>query len=292
MTLTYPALGPGRPAALAGHRGGQAGAAPAPAGRRPVHPGRSGGGRPLADPGRPQRRLTRVGGARAGSAGVGDAAVLDRPPPADEDVRDHGRREEAVLDHARGSTRAVGQGGRVVHLAPVVGDDTAVGAGAARRAVDRAEPAQGGGRARRPAARAGPAASARSTGLVESAITTKRAGRRGDDLLPGVGRTPALDQPSVGGDLVGPVDGEVEAGRGPRTARSADPRARAAASVRAKWPRTARESPGRPAPAAGRQRSTGAQADGHAVLDQVGGRLGRQLLLRSASRTLHRGTHP
>ena len=41
-------------------------------------------------------------------------------------------------------------------------------------------------------------------------MTTKRVGRGGDDLLAQVGAAAALDQPAVGGDLVGAVDRDVE----------------------------------------------------------------------------------
>ena len=96
--------------------------------------------------------------------------------------------------------------------AVVVGDDTAVGAGRAVAHGDSAERAQGGREAEvqqfdrnRRMQRQGRLA---GVGDDDEAV-----GRRGDDLLPGVGAAAALDQPPVGSDLVRAVDRDVQFGR-------------------------------------------------------------------------------
>ena len=112
----------------------------------------------------------------------------------------------------------------------------------------------------------------RRDGLVGGGDHDEARGRGGDDLLARVGAAAALDQPALRVDLVGTVDRDVELCRGSRGARAAGPEiARGLLGGRggghAAQPGS---SPARRS--AGSRWATvdaGAEADAHAVLDQL-----------------------
>ena len=107
------------------------------------------------------------------------------------------------------SSRAASSAGSPIGAA-VVGDRAAVGAGGDVAQLDLgAEPGQGRGDAEgEQLQRHRPAQGVdRLAGVGDD---DEALGRRGDDLLAQVGGPAALDQPAVGGDLVGAVDRDVE----------------------------------------------------------------------------------
>ncbi len=106
--------------------------------------------------------------------------------------------------------------------------------------------------------------------------------RRRDDLLARVGAASALDDPAVAGDLVGAVDGEIEAREGAQPRKRLDRQAHGLRRLLRGRGRCDTADP----EAAGGERldeegggGAGAETDGHAVLDECGRRLGRQAFL-------------
>ena len=144
--------------------------------------------------------------------------------------------------------------GRVVDRPEVVGDQAAVRAGRHLAELGRGDRGRGSRRRRRRGSPTGSAAEIASTTLSDEAMTTKRVRGGCNDLLPRVRRPASLDEPAVGSDLVGSVDGEVEALECveglDRRARARSPRVPSGAT----WRRSG--SPGRAAPSAARKWST------------------------------------
>ena len=191
--------------------------------------------------------------------------------------------EEAVVDDADRRRQLGRERGRVVDGAGVVGDHAAVRA--ARRVAQLDV-----GPSRASVAASPNSSSSSGTGGVSrrracrtTTITTKRSAAAATDLLARVRRAAALDQPAVGVDLVGAVDGDVEPRRARRPRRTARRGARARArsrSVRGRGRDAGEvERAARPAPAAGGRPSSRCRGRRHAVLDELRRRLGGQLLL-------------
>src|SRR5205823_707283 len=115
-------------------------------------------------------------------------------------------------DHARGSRQACGQLSGIVDRAEVVGDQAAV---RARRHVAQLRGRDGG--QRRVDAEGQELKRYRRRERLDELVgrgdddEALRGG--GDDLLARVRGAAALDQPAVGRDLVGAVDGDVEPGQ-------------------------------------------------------------------------------
>ena len=160
-----------------------------------------------------------------------------------------------MLHHARRPLQIRGQLRRVFEWADEVCDDAAVGA---RGHIRGYAPAPSLFRVDSiPKARSssGTGGWSLSTGLVESAITTKRSRGDRDKLLPGLRGSLALHEPPRRVDLVGSVDGHVEPIE--RKGSTAIPRFRAArARFAATWRRTAGQDAGRPRLAEDTQRSS------------------------------------
>ena len=125
----------------------------------------------------------------------------------------------------------------------------------------------------------------RSTSLSAETITTNRSSCGGDDLLAQMGSVPALDRPAPVGDLVGPVDGDVEAVE-PSNGSTGIPRAVAACSVSGDVATQRRSVSLRAASARSSHadRSARAQPDPHPRFDERGrgpGCLAHLLVLRA-----------
>ena len=160
----------------------------------------------------------------------------------------------------RGDSRigveARGEGRRVGNFAAVVGDDAAVGAARHVAQLDLGAEA-GEGRAQAEGEQLQRHRRAeRADRLARVGDDDEAPRRRGDDLLALVGGPAALDQPAVGGDLVGAVDRDVEARAASRTPRPGSPasaRSRSRPRSRRSGSRSAR---GRRSRAAGGRRSS------------------------------------
>ncbi len=128
---------------------------------------------------------------------------------------------------------------RIVETAAaVVGDDAAVGAARRVSQLDLgAEPLQGRGGAEAEQLQRHRTAQ-RVDRLARVGDDDEALGRRGDDLLAQVGAAAALDQPAVGGHLVGAVDRDVEAGRGCRSPRPEFPARAPVPRSRPRWRRS------------------------------------------------------
>ncbi len=206
MTLTYSGDRGGGRGAVAGHRRRQArGLRAAPRPRPSIPAGRV----ELAEP-TVVCEAALLPGAEAGAL-ERPRDPLDLGPAGDEELGDQRRLEEPVVDHAWGRESRAASPATTAELTVVVGDHPAVGRAARVLADDDvAELAQGRGE---PEAmqlerdrRADLGDRLRGVGDDDEAL-----GRRGDDLLAGVGAAASLDQPAVRRDLVGAVDREVEA---------------------------------------------------------------------------------
>ena len=187
------------------------------------------------------------------------------------------------VDHARASTTACGERRGVADGSEVVREDAAVGT---RRRVAQHRRRRVGAawtRARRRAVRAARARAVASTILVRVDDDDERDAPRRDDLLAGVRAARALDEPTVGRDLVGAVDGEVESIEGVERLDARSRAARAACAVRGevatKTARRRRAGRGR---SRGRRRSIRCRARRACRLRPVSAaRLGRECFSRS-----------
>ena len=182
-----------------------------------------------------------------------------------------------MLDHAGRRGEAGGQLRRLAHRAQVVGDQPAVGA---RRHVAQLGLADAGERGSHAVGeelerhrRAD-----RLHELVGGGDDHEAVGRGRHDLLPRVRRAAALDEPAVRRDLVGPVDGQVEA---VELVEGLDRQSQLACSAL----RLQRGGDAAEAQAAAcerreevRHRGACAQPDEHPVPDELGSRLGGDAL--------------
>src|SRR5271170_1213440 len=203
---------------------------------------------------------------------------VGRLASADQDRGHHLRREQAVLDDPGRAGQPDGQRRRIVHRPLVVRDHAAVRAERDIAQRGRGDPAHGGAQPEGQQLEGNRAVQGRNRlGGVHDDDEPVRG--PGDDLLPRVGAAAPLDQPAVRGNLVRAVDGEVE----PVDARNVlDPQAQLARRVLGARRRGGAHDVER-SPGQGREQirhgRAGAQADGHAVLDQLRGRLRGDLLL-------------
>ena len=172
------------------------------------------------------------------------------------------------------------QGRGVADLAAVVGDRPVIGAVRSAAQLDRlAEALQGRAQAEAEQLQRHRGAQRRDR-LSGVGDHDEALGRGGDDLLAQLGAAAALDQPAVGGDLVCSIDRDVKS---LQLAELLDPeaqlpglalgrrRGRDAADLAQTAPRQRRQQVG--------DRRAGAEADRHAVEDQLRRRLGGEPLL-------------
>ena len=167
---------------------------------------------------------------------------------------------------------------RVADLSPEVGDHAPVGASRHVAQLDRVEPSQGRGEPEGDELdRDG--GLQRGDGLRAVGDDDETIGGGCDDLLARVCRAASLDEPAVGRDLVGAVDRQVEPVDGPEVLDVQPELSRGGLRSRRGRDATKRQ----PAPRdRGQQEGdgrAGAEAERHPVLDQLGGRLGGELLL-------------
>jgi drug/metabolite transporter (DMT)-like permease len=143
-------------------------------------------------------------------AAAGEVDPLGRLAPADKRHGRHLRREQAVVDHPGRGRQSDGQRRRVVDRAVVVGDHAAVRASRDIAQRRRGDPADGGAQPEGQQLEGDRRVQGqdRLGGVGDHDEPVRRPGH---DLLPGVRAAAPLDQPAVRGDLVGAVDGDVEA---------------------------------------------------------------------------------
>ena len=159
-------------------------------------------------------------------------APLDAVPSADDHLGDELGREEPVVDDARGGREARGEGLRVVDVTGEVGDDAAVGAARDVPQLDRPEPSQRRGQAvleqLERDRRADPLDE-----LVRGDDDDEALGRRGDELLAGVGRSPPFTSQPDGATWSAPsmATSSRDGASGPAKGSTGIPSSRAACSV-------------------------------------------------------------
>ena len=169
---------------------------------------------------------------------------------------------------------------RVADLAAVVGDQAVVGAGRDVAQGDRgAEPLEGRGDAEGEELQRHRRAQ-RLDRLARVGDDDEALGRRGDDLLAQVGAAAALDQPAVGGHLVGAVDRDVESLKlAELLDRDAQPARLFLGGDRGGDAADAADAAGRDRRQQVGNGRSGAQPHRHPVLDQLRRRLGGDALL-------------